>query len=125
VNSNGNRRSIDGDQIFWGLLLIAAGAILLLSRLGIADFSWMTHRFWPLILIIIGVSHLFRRGKLWSGLMTIAVGAWLQAVTLHLYGFTYRSSWPLLLVILGGGIIIRTIADSARRRSGEEGDDRV
>ena len=25
-------------------------------------------------------------------------------VTLHIYGFTYESSWPFLLVILGGGM---------------------
>ena len=122
---NNTRRHIDGDQIFWGLFLIAAGAILLMNRLGVADFSWTMRRFWPLIVIIIGISHLFHRSKFWSGLWTIAVGAWLQAVTLHLYGFTYRSSWPLLLVILGGGIIVRTIAESMRRRDAEEGDHRV
>jgi hypothetical protein len=125
MNSNGNPRRVDGDQIFWGLLLMAAGAILLLGRFGIADFAWMMRRFWPLIVIIIGASKLFHRDTIWQGLWFIALGAWLQAVSLHLYGFTYGSSWPLLLVILGGGIIIRTIADSARRRDAEEGDHRV
>jgi len=117
-NGNGTRRPIDGDQIFWGLLLMTAGAILLANRFGVADFSF--RRYWPLIVIIIGISKLFHRGTIWQGLWFIALGAWLQAVSLHLYGFTYGSSWPLLLVILGGGIIIRTIADSARRRDAEE-----
>ncbi|MEA2338712.1 MAG: hypothetical protein QOE82_2719 [Thermoanaerobaculia bacterium] len=124
-DSNGNQRHIDGDQIFWGLLLLTAGTILLLSRLGVADFSWTMRRFWPLIVIIIGMSKLFHRSTIWAGLWLMAVGAWLQAVTLHLYGFTYRSSWPFLLVILGGGMIARTLAESLRRRNAEEGEPHV
>jgi hypothetical protein len=122
---NSVKRRIDGDQIFWGLLFIAAGTILLLHRLGISDFSWTMRRFWPVIIIVIGVSKLFHRGTIWPGLWLMAVGGWLQMVTLHTYGFTYQSSWPLLLVVLGGGMIVRTIADSARRRNAEEGDHHV
>jgi len=117
---NSDRRTIDGDQIFWGLFLVAAGTFLLLSRMGIADFSWTLRNFWPLFVVIIGVSKLVHRRSVWSGLGTIAIGAWLQAVTLHYRGFTYESSWPLLLVVLGAGIILRTIFGSARRRDTEE-----
>jgi hypothetical protein len=122
---NDVKRRIDGDQIFWGLLLIAAGTILLLHRLGISDFSWTMRRFWPLIIIVIGASKLFHRNTIWGGLWLMAIGGWLQMVTLHIYGFTYRSSWPLLLIILGGGIVLRTITESARRRDAEEGERHV
>jgi LiaF transmembrane domain len=122
---NSVKRRIDGDQIFWGLFLIAAGAILLLQRLGVADMSWTMRHFWPLIIIVIGVSKLFHRGTIWASLWMMAIGVWLQMVTLHIYGFTYRSSWPLLLIILGGGMVLRTIAESARRRDAEEGDHHV
>ncbi len=118
-NGNGNRR-IDGDQIFWGLLLIVAGTFLLLGRLGIADFSWTIRKFWPLVVVIIGISKLFHRSSIWGGLWMITLGAWLQAVTLHFHGFTYESSWPLLLVILGAGIIVRTIVGSPRGSESEE-----
>ncbi|HXH37126.1 MAG TPA: DUF5668 domain-containing protein [Thermoanaerobaculia bacterium] len=117
---NGNRRHINRDEIFWGLFLVAAGTFLLLSRLGIADFSWTLRNFWPLFVVIIGVSKLVHRRSAWSGLWMIAIGAWLQAVTLHYRGFTYESSWPLLLVVLGAGIILRTIFGSARRGDAEE-----
>jgi hypothetical protein len=119
MNGKGNRR-IDGDQIFWGLLLIAAGIFLLLGRLGIADFSWTIRKFWPLVVVIIGISKLFHRRSIWGGLWMITLGAWLQAVTLHFHGFTYESSWPLLLVILGAGIIVRTIVGSPRGGESEE-----
>jgi hypothetical protein len=50
----------------------------------------------------------------------ITIGAWLQAVTLHFHQFTYESSWPLLLVVLGAGIIVRTIVGSPRERKAVE-----
>jgi len=98
MNINGRR--IDSDGVFWGLLLMAAGVAMLLQRFGVVDL-WRTRDFWPLIIVVIGVSKLVRRRSVWSGLWMITVGAWLQAVTLHLYGLTYESSWPLLLVVLG------------------------
>lgn len=120
MNSNGIRRNIDGDKIFWGLILVAAGTFMLLGRLGIADFSWTLHKFWPLFVVIIGMSKLFHRGSVWGGLWLITLGAWLQAVTLHFHGMTYESSWPLLLIILGAGVILRTIVGAAQRRDAEE-----
>jgi len=117
---NGERKRIDGDQIFWGLFLVAAGSALLLSRLGIANFHWMFRNLWPLFIVTIGVSKLFHRKTVWSGLWMITLGAWFQAVTLHYQGLTYESSWPLLLVILGAGIIVRTIVEAARRRDTRE-----
>jgi hypothetical protein len=117
-------RNINADQIFWGLFLIAAGVFLLLARLGIADFSWTLRNFWPLFVVIVGMSKLVHRGSVWGGLWMITIGAWLQAVTLHYRGFTYESSWPLLLVILGAGIILRTIVGSARRRDTKEQENR-
>ena len=116
---NSDRR-IDGDQIFWGLFVMLGGIFLLLGRLGIADFSWTLRKFWPLIVVIIGISKLVHRRSFWGGLWMITIGAWLQAVTLHFHGFTYESSWPLLLVVLGAGIILRTIVGPLSGRKEEE-----
>jgi hypothetical protein len=118
---NTHRRHIDSDGVFWGLLLMTGGIALLLQRFGIVDL-WRTRTFWPLIIVVIGMSKLIHRRSVWSGLWMIAVGAWLQAVTLHLYDLTYGSSWPLLLVVLGAGMIGRTIVESLRRRDAPEGE---
>jgi hypothetical protein len=120
---NTHRRHIDSDGVFWGLLLMTGGIALLLQRFGIVDL-WRTRTFWPLIIVVIGMSKLIHRRSVWSGLWMIAVGAWLQAVTLHLYDLTYGSSWPLLLVVLGAGMIGRTIVESLRRRDAPEGENR-
>jgi hypothetical protein len=117
---NGNRRDINSDQIFWGLFVFAGGVFLLLSQLGITDVSRTLRHFWPVFVVIVGVSKLVHLRSVWSGLWMIAIGAWLQAVTLHFHGLTFESSWPLLLMVLGAGIILRTIVGSFQRRGNEE-----
>ncbi|MEA2164391.1 MAG: hypothetical protein QOK37_2518 [Thermoanaerobaculia bacterium] len=116
------RRRINTDGLFWGVLLIVGGTALLVQRLGVADLSWIMRTFWPLFIVAAGMSKLFHRRTIWSGLWLLAVGAWLQAVTLHVSGMTYSSSWPLLLVILGAGMIGRTFIESFRRRDAIEGE---
>jgi hypothetical protein len=120
---NANRRPIDTAGVFWGLLLMAGGVAMLLQRFHVVDL-WRTRDFWPLIIVVIGMSKLVHRRSVWSGLWMIVVGAWLQAVTLHLYDLTYGSSWPLLFVVLGAGMIGRTIVDSFRRRDATAGENR-
>jgi hypothetical protein len=118
-----NKPQDNSDQIFWGLLLLGVGTVLLLRRLHVIDLTM--HHYWPLIVIIVGVSHIFHRKTIWSGLWIAAAGVWLQMVTLHISGFTYASSWPLLLVFLGAGMIVKTIVESARRGNAEEGEPHV
>ncbi len=44
-------------KAFWGLVLLALGALLLLGNLDIIYFSWhrFWHMFWPIVLIVIGL----------------------------------------------------------------------
>lgn len=48
-----------------GVVLIAGGAIMLLNNLGIAHFSLneIFHKWWPVLLIIAGISFLTKRMK--------------------------------------------------------------
>ena len=71
------RRRINADGIFWGLLLIGGGSLLLLQRLHIADYAWDLGSWWPLFIVLVGMSKLAHRRSIWSGLWLIAVGAWL------------------------------------------------
>jgi hypothetical protein len=108
---------IDSDSLWWGLILIGFGVMLLLGRLGITDFGSLIHSFWPMFVIFLGVSRLFKRRALWSGLWLITIGLWLQISTLGLFGLDFRSSWPLLLVALGAGMVVRTLVESTRARN--------
>ncbi len=47
---NDIRQSIKPSVLFWGLLLIGIGTVLLLDRLGIADLRSVNRTWWPLIM---------------------------------------------------------------------------
>jgi len=50
------------EKIIWGIILVFAGAILLLQNFGVIDFYWQViFRFWPIILILIGANLLLSR----------------------------------------------------------------
>jgi hypothetical protein len=101
-------------------MLIAVGVLFLLDRLHVADFGDVVRMYWPMIVVIFGISHLLRRESVWSGVWLISAGVWLQCVRLHLLGLTYSNSWPLMLIALGAGVTLRALTDrGAAKREGE------
>ncbi|HSP32696.1 MAG TPA: hypothetical protein VLU46_00090, partial [Thermoanaerobaculia bacterium] len=56
------------------------------------------------------------RGNVCGGFWLIVIGAWFEAAHLRLWGITLESSWPLILVAVGGAMIVRAIVDAQRRR---------
>ena len=96
------QRRIDPNALVSGLVLIGIGVAFL-----VGDFGRIVHNWWPMFIVLVGVSRLFGRRSLWSGLWLIAIGAWLQAVRLHLFDLSFRNSWPLLLIVIGAGIALR------------------
>ena len=84
-------------------MLILLGLAFLLMNMGIFEHVHFWH-FWPLILVFIGLGKLLQPnlGKdRWDGLWLVLLGAWFLMVTLHMYGLTYRNSWPVVLIIWG------------------------
>ena len=45
-------------RIFWALLWIGAGAIILLSNYGLIGYHFSFYRDWPAIFVLIGISTL-------------------------------------------------------------------
>ncbi len=62
MNENKNRSAY-----IFGLILVGVGLIFLLNTLGIATFRiwYFIIKFWPLILIIIGLNMILKKSKLW------------------------------------------------------------
>lgn len=106
-------RKVDNSSLIGGVLLIVLGGLLLLAQLHFLEFDDIVRRYWPMILVMIGFPMLFNRRKLWSGLWLITLGFWLQISHLRLFGLSYRTSWPLLLIALGAGITVRALVDTA------------
>ena len=107
--------------IVGGVLLLVLGGGMLLDTTGIADIR-MGRLIAPLVMISIGVSSLLsegskpcgaadrRRGRnSFGGLWLIGVGAWMLASQTHLFGLTFATSWPLLVILTGIMIVIRGI----------------
>ena len=103
---------IETGSLLNGLILIGIGTLFLLDRLRVADFGDLLRSYWPMFIVLFGVSNLTKRRSIWSGLWLIAVGAWLQVAHLHLFGLTFRTSWPIMLILLGAGITLRAVIET-------------
>ena len=116
------RQNVDPGMLAGGMVLIVLGVLFLIDRLRIAEFGDLMRYHWPMIIVAVGLTKMWRRERFWGGLWMLTIGTWLQLVTLHRFGLTYSNSWPLILIALGAGIILRTVVEAARSR--EEGHDR-
>lgn len=93
-----------------GVVIIAAGAILLGGNLGLIDSHYVFRNFGPIVLFLIGAALLARRrhDQVMLGLVLMFVGAW---------GFATQQQWirihfwavigPLVLVLAGGSVVWR------------------
>lgn len=116
-------RKIDTGRLTGGIVMITIGVLFLLSRLNIAEVSEVVRRYWPMFVVAVGVPKLFSRDTVWGGLWLIAIGVWLQMCRLEILGLTYASAWPLLLIILGAGMVMRAFVEAIapRREERHEG----
>jgi hypothetical protein len=116
---NEERKQLDTGSLFCGVILIVIGTMFMLDRMGYADLHDVLHNYWPMFLVAFGVSRFLHRRKAWSGVSLIVIGLWLQATTLHWWGLTFDSSWPLLLIGFGGVMVARTLTGLLRGESTE------
>src|SRR5436190_3471473 len=86
-------------RVTLGALLVAAGAALLLERLGAMPLEWRD-RIWPLLLIGYGLARLLQpRSQGRVGLFFVLSGSWwLAGVSGWL---SLERTWPLLVVAIG------------------------
>ncbi len=118
------QKRTDLSALVGGLFLIGFGLLFFLGEIGVADVGPLFRTYWPLIIVAVGLPKLFRPSTLWGGLWLMAIGAWLQAIQLDWHGLTYGNSWPLLLIVLGAGVILRTIVGSLTSRGAEDIEER-
>jgi predicted membrane protein len=101
---------------FWlAIVLISAGALLLLGNLGLGPIHnvW---RFWPVILIVIGLSKLKTQNPSdrSSGYTLLTIGGVFFLISLGIIEWhTIWQFWPVILILVGISLIYR-------RRSAEE-----
>jgi hypothetical protein len=101
-------------RAIWGGFLIALGVLLLLENMGVRGFADVSS-WWPLVLIVVGITSLVE-GRVGSALTMILLGGWFFAVTNDWHGLTYANSWPLVLVAVGAGMVVKALTGEDRRR---------
>lgn len=98
------------NRIFWGLMLIVLGTLLLLDRMGELDFGDVIGRFWPVLFILIGLAILInsRFRDAGSGLFFILFGAVFLLFELDILDHdAWRYAWPLGIIAVGFWILFR------------------
>jgi membrane-bound ClpP family serine protease len=99
-------------KVIWGVFLIALGVLFLFERFVPWGFAGLGE-WWPLIFIVIGVTHLVER-RVGSALTMFLMGAWFLAVTSGWMGLSYANSWPLVLIAVGAGIVVKALTGEGR-----------
>jgi len=96
--------------IVFSVAIIAVGTLFLLDNLGIVRFHDVA-RWWPAILIALGVVRLVDShgtvSMVWGGLLA-GVGSLLLLDNLNLIVFDWRIVWPAILIAWGVLMLLRT-----------------
>jgi hypothetical protein len=90
-------------QVVWGLLLIVVGTVVLLDRLYYIDAGTFWH-YAPLLMVVVGINQTIgypSPREFGNGLWTAFIGLWLFACFEHIFGLTFRNSWPLFILAAG------------------------
>ena len=107
-------------KLVWGIFLIVLGGAFLFDRLHLVDLPSLGS-LWPAVFLVIAVSHI-AEGRLGSALTFLLLGAWFFACEFGWYGLDYGNSWPLVLIAVGAGIVVRAIGGDLGKRAREGGE---
>jgi len=100
-------------RIFWGLIIILFGVLLLLDQLDKLDFGRVISRYWPLFLILIGLWQLIANNFRNTGgpLFLIVLGVIFELGKLEILGRNaWHYVWPLLIILVGLWILLGALS---------------
>jgi hypothetical protein len=121
-----DRRS-SSPRLILGIFLMSLGVLFTLGNLRLIDARHYM-KYWPVLLIAIGLSKLASpgpRGKLGAGIWVL-VGGWLLAGNLGLVSITFWSLWPgILFVFLGAALALGALRPREGTAEGASADDAI
>lgn len=104
------RENYDRPGLWPGLILVSVGAGLVAREFGLLPATVRVLDFWPLFVVLVGISLLLRASGAVSVCLAVAfigTGGVLLAGNLGFLGFSATRLWPVLLVLLGLGVLFR------------------
>jgi hypothetical protein len=96
-----------------GIALLLVGILSFTDYLDLVDMRHVW-RYWPLLLIFIGVSSevdALSQRQSSGGYIVAAIGVWFLAANQHLFGLSHHSAMPLGIAVVGLGMILHAIVD--------------
>lgn len=94
-----------GRGVLIGVLLLAVGAIMLMSENVHFGNVW---RLWPVFMIIAGINSLFEKGRrtLFSSILLVGMGFLFLEMNYRVIGLNMRHFAPIVVLIVGLGFIV-------------------
>jgi predicted membrane protein len=116
MNEYRHPRSVPG--MVAALIIITVGVILLLDRMGIIDGGDL-FKFWPMLLVAGGLSHLLRpdEGGKVGGALMVAVGVLFQLKNLGIIRLDWSTAWPILIIAVGAALLWRALSGPSLTRA--------
>lgn len=108
-SSRAERRRHGFGSAILGLGVLALGAVMLLDNFGVVDGEELFD-YWPVFLVLVGISHLVRPAgsrRVVAGIIWVAAGAIVLLGNQGLISFEIWDLWPVVLLIIGGSLILR------------------
>lgn len=113
-----NKRFTIGGRIGFSLLLIGYGTLLLLHNFEILEMQ-SVWRSWPLIFVAIGLYKLAQAESITQigpGAWWLFLGSWLHVSFNHVWGLSFRDTWPLIIIAWGVGILWEAYMKQLKRK---------
>jgi predicted membrane protein len=107
-------------KLIVGLFFTALGLLLTADNLDLFNANHYL-RYWPAVLVLIGVVKLFDPALRIPAILLTVVGGWMLAYNLELIRFTLFDLWPLLLIALGAATVIRAVGGIPNVRQAQLG----
>jgi lia operon protein LiaF len=103
-------------QIVGPLILIVLGILFLMNNVGWnIPIGYLISRFWPVILIVVGVSQIagatVGKGSLPGGVIVTTVGV--LFLFQSLWRISFGDTWPVLLIAVGAIGLLRAVLGPA------------
>jgi hypothetical protein len=110
--------SFGGTKLILGIFFVIHGLLLAADNLG-ALVAGDYLRFWPAVILLIGIYKIWEPGRQLAGGILIAVGAAMLAVNAGWIRFSLFDFWPLLLI--AAGVVIVARATGVQVAGGDDG----
>ncbi|MBI5474269.1 MAG: hypothetical protein HY961_18185 [Ignavibacteriae bacterium] len=109
------RRSASGRWIIGGSLIVV-GVVFLLINVGVVD-RFPIWRFWPVVLIVLGINKFMQPFHRADGFWLTALGALLLAWFLRVWGFGFPEVIPTFLITIGIFWMWESMEKEARKKN--------